>query len=198
MASEAGTAVVLGYARVSAGPSSLDAQIDALIDSGVDPNRVYTDNAQRGSAAMSRPGMRALLDYARAGDTVAVVGIDRLGRTAPEVMATIRELDDRDIRLRSLRERIDTGEVTGHMIVGVLASLAILDDERGPANRHLGGTNRPPGGLTIGRPRALSAEQVTAAELMRARGEPVAVIAESLGVSRATLYRSLAGKGAAQ
>ena len=55
----------------------------------------------------SRPGLAALLDYARPGDAIVVVGIDRLGRNAAEVMTTIRELRDREIVLRSLREGIE-------------------------------------------------------------------------------------------
>jgi DNA invertase Pin-like site-specific DNA recombinase len=56
-----------------------------------------------------------------------VVGIDRLGRNAAEVIATIRELGDRDIVLRSIREGIDTSNATARMVAGVLASLAELE-----------------------------------------------------------------------
>jgi DNA invertase Pin-like site-specific DNA recombinase len=60
-----------------------------------------------------RPGFAALLDYARQGDAIVVVGIDRLGRNAAEVMTTIRELGEHNIVLRSLREGIDTSNATG-------------------------------------------------------------------------------------
>ena len=60
------------------------------------------------STREQRPGLAALLDYAREGDAIVVVGIDRLGRNAAEVMTTIRELGERGIVLRSLREGIDT------------------------------------------------------------------------------------------
>jgi DNA invertase Pin-like site-specific DNA recombinase len=60
-----------------------------------------------------------------------VVGIDRLGRNAAEVMTTIRELGARGIVLRSLREGIDTSNATGRMVAGVLASLAELELELG-------------------------------------------------------------------
>jgi DNA invertase Pin-like site-specific DNA recombinase len=60
-----------------------------------------------------------------------VVGIDRLGRNAAEVMTTIRELGERNIVLRSLREGIDTSNATGRMVAGVLASLAGLELELG-------------------------------------------------------------------
>ena len=47
-----------------------------------------------------------------------MVGIDRLGRDAAEVMTTIRELGGRMIVLRSLREGIDTSNATGRMVAG--------------------------------------------------------------------------------
>jgi DNA invertase Pin-like site-specific DNA recombinase len=55
-----------------------------------------------------------------------VVGIDRLGRNAAEVMTTIRDLGQRNIVLRSLREGIDTSNATGRMVAGVLAALPSL------------------------------------------------------------------------
>jgi hypothetical protein len=72
-----------------------------------------------------------LLDYAREGDAIVVVGIDRLGRNAAEVMTTIRELGERAIVLRSLREGIDTATAASRMVAGVLASLAELELELG-------------------------------------------------------------------
>src|SRR5215469_16408584 len=98
------TGTQLGYARVSTGHQSLDQQVDALTAAGVDANRVYSDKLSGTSTREQRPGLAALLDCAREGDAVVVVGIDRLGRNAAEVMTTIRELRDREIVLRSLRE----------------------------------------------------------------------------------------------
>jgi hypothetical protein len=67
--------------------------------------------------------MVALLDCTRPGYAIVVVGIDRLRRSAAEVMTTIRELGGRGIVLRSLREGIDTTNPSGRMIAGVLATL---------------------------------------------------------------------------
>lgn len=133
-----------------------------------------------------------MLDYARPGDTIVVVGIDRLGRNAAEVMTTIRDLGERKIVLRSLREGIDTSNATGRMVAGVLASLAELELELQRERRSAAKAARKSRGLPIGRPRALTPDQIELAERMRASGEPVPVIAETLGVSRATLYRTLA------
>jgi DNA invertase Pin-like site-specific DNA recombinase len=100
--------------------------LDALTAVGVDATRVYSDKLSRTSTREQRPGLAALLDYAREGDAIVVVGIDRLGRNAAEVMTTIGELGERGIVLRSLREGIDTSNATGRMVADVLPSLAEL------------------------------------------------------------------------
>ncbi|MBV9638186.1 MAG: recombinase family protein, partial [Mycobacteriaceae bacterium] len=79
------TGVQIGYARVSTGHQSLDQQLDALTAAGVDPDRIYRDKLSGTSSREQRPGLAALLDYARPADAIVVVGIDRLGRTAAEV-----------------------------------------------------------------------------------------------------------------
>jgi len=137
-----------------------------------------------------RPGLAALLDYARPGDAIVVVGIDRLGRNAAEVMTTIRELRDRDIVLRSLREGIDTSNSTGRMVAGVLASLAEL--ELGRERRAAAREARRARGQHIGRPKVLDAKKAALAQRMHASGESASTIANTLGVSRATVYRVLA------
>lgn len=187
------TGQLLGYARVSTGHQSLDQQHDALTAAGV--GKFFDDKLTGTSTKEQRPGLAALLEYAREGDVIVVVGIDRLGRNAAEVMTTIRDLGKREIVLRSLREGIDTSNATGRMIAGVLASLAELELELGRERRTAAKAARQARGLPIGRPKVLTSEQVALAERMRASGEAVPVIAETLGVSRATLYRVLAERG---
>jgi DNA invertase Pin-like site-specific DNA recombinase len=186
------TGVQLGYARVSTDHQSLDQQLDALTAAGVEPNRVYTDKLSGTSTREQRPGLAALLDYAREGDAIVVVGIDRLGRNAAEVMATIRDLRDHNIVLRSLREGIDTANATGRMVAGVLASLAELELELGRERRAAAREARRARGQPIGRPRALDKSKSALAQRMHASGESASAIAATLGVSRATVYRVLA------
>jgi DNA invertase Pin-like site-specific DNA recombinase len=186
------TGAQLGYARVSTEHQSLDQQIDALTAAGVDGERVYTDKLSGASARVQRPGLAALLDYAREGDAIVVVGIDRLGRNAAEVMTTIRELGERGIVLRSLREGIDTSNATGRMVAGVLASLAELELELGRERRTASRDARRARSQSIGRPKALDDSKTALAQRMHASGEPATTIAATLGVSRATVYRVLA------
>jgi DNA invertase Pin-like site-specific DNA recombinase len=70
----------------------VDQQVDAHTAAGVDAARVYSDKLSGTSTREHRPGLAAVLNYAREGDAIVVVGIDRLGRNAAEVMTTIREL----------------------------------------------------------------------------------------------------------
>jgi DNA invertase Pin-like site-specific DNA recombinase len=188
----AATATQLGYARVSTGHQSLDQQVDALTAVGVDACRVYTDKLFGTSTREQRPGLAALLNYAREGDAIVDVGIDRLGRNAAEVMTTIRELGERGIVLRSLREGIDTSNAAGRMVAGVLASLAELELELGRERRAASREARRARGRSIGRPKALNASKSALAQRMHASGESANTIAATLGVSRATIYRALA------
>ena len=125
---------MLGYARVSTIGQDLDAQLAALDAAGVDPSRVFTDKLS-GSAKTARPGLVALLDYARPGDTVVVAAIDRLGRSVAEVTRTIADLGERRITLHVLREGVDTATPTGRAIAAIMASLAELELELGRERR---------------------------------------------------------------
>jgi DNA invertase Pin-like site-specific DNA recombinase len=186
------TGTQLGYARVSAGHHSLDQQVDALTAAGVQTARVYGDKLSGTSTRKQRPGLAALMDYAREGDAIVVVGIDRLGRNAAEVMTTIRELGERGIVLRSLREGIDTSNAAGRMVAGVLASLAELELEFGRERRAAARAARRARGQSVGRPKALDESKMALAQRMHASGESANTIAATLGVSRATVYRVLA------
>lgn len=183
------TGQVIGYARVSTDHQSLDAQLDALKHQGVQDEQIYSDKLSGAGKRSERPGFMSLLSYVRSGDTVIVTGIDRLGRDAAEVMMTIKELRDKDIAIRSLREGIDTSNPTGRMVAGVLASLAELElqRERKAASR----AARKARGMPTGRPKALTSQQTALVHRMREAGEPIPVIAETLKVSRATIYRVL-------
>lgn len=95
----------LGYARVSTIGQDLAAQLSTLAAVGVDAQQCFTDQLS-GSAKSARPGLAALLGYARPGDTVVVTAIDRLGRSVAEVTRTIADLEDRGITLRALRKAL--------------------------------------------------------------------------------------------
>ncbi|MGV0793438.1 recombinase family protein [Mycolicibacterium sp. XJ1819] len=117
---------MLGYATASSAGQTLDGQLAELNAAGVDPRRVFTDRLSE-SADRMRAGLHAMLSYARSGDTVVVVALDRLGRSTTEVTRTIADLTDRGIRLRALKEGLDTGTSTGRVVARIVRTLAQLD-----------------------------------------------------------------------
>jgi len=122
---DAARMATVGYARVSTDHQSLLAQRDALTAASCE--QIFTD--QLSGVREDRPGLAKLLDYVRAGDTVVVVALDRLGRSLSGVIRTIETLTERGVPLRSLREGIDYSTPTGRMLAGIFAALAGYERE---------------------------------------------------------------------
>ena len=181
---------ILGYARVSTTGQDLDAQLAALNAVGVEPGRIFTDKLS-GSAKTARPGLTAMLDYARADDTVVVTAIDRLGRSVAEVTRTIAELGERRIVLRALREGIDTATSTGRAVAAIMATLAELELELGRERRAASRESRRARRLPATKPYKLSPERQQQLRRLAATGEPVRELASAFGIGRATAYRYL-------
>ena len=78
------------------------------------------------------------------------------------------------------------------MVAGVLARLAELELELGRERREAAREARGSHGQRIGCPKALDKSKAALAQRMHAGGEPASTIANTLGVSRATVYRVLA------
>lgn len=181
---------ILGYARVSTVGQDLDAQLVALTGAGVDPDQVFTDKLS-GAVSTDRPGLAAMLHYAREGDTVVVTAIDRLGRSVAEVTRTIADLGQRRILLRALREGIDTGTPTGRAVAAIMATLAELELELGKERRAASRQSRRSRNMPATKPHKLSSERQEQLRRLAATGEPVGQLAAAFGVARATAYRYL-------
>lgn len=169
------TAARLGYMRVSTTAQRLEQQEDALRAAGVE--RIFEDKAS--GARDDRPGLLAMLGHARTGDTVTVVALDRLGRSTLQVLSTLRELHERGIAVRSLREQIDFSTPVGQAVATIMSALAEMElgliCERAAAAREAARAR----GRQVGRPPALTSEQAALARRMRRAGESIAVIASS-------------------
>ena len=85
----------IGYARVSTEDQTLDLQRDALQGAGCD--KIFAETAS--GANSDRPVLQDALTYARAGDTLVVWRLDRLGRSLPHLLQTVTGLADRGDRL---------------------------------------------------------------------------------------------------
>ena len=182
---------ILGYARVSTLGQDLDAQLTALAAEGVESGHVFTDKLS-GAVNAGRPGLAAMLHYAREGDTLVVVtAIDRLGRSVAEVTRTIADLGERRILLRALREGVDTSTPTGRAVAAIMATLAELEFELGRERRAASRESRRARQLPPTKPAKLTAERQKQLRRLAATGEPVPELAKAFGISRATAYRYL-------
>lgn len=95
-------------------------QIDELQRVGC--HHVHTDEAS--GKNMNRPGWKNLWRDVREGDTVVVLSVDRLGRDVLQILQTVEGLQQRGIGLKVLSGDIDTGTVSGRLVLNILASLA--------------------------------------------------------------------------
>ncbi|MFD4858947.1 recombinase family protein [Streptomyces atratus] len=178
--------VLLGYARVSTKGQNLDRQITLLEGAGC--ARIFTDKKSGKNA--ERPELWAALDYARPGDTIVVPSLDRLGRSIQDLIAIVAGLRKRGIGFQSLHESLDTTTPGGRLIFHVFAALAEFIRELIVQGTVEGMAEARARGERIGRPPAMTAEQILHARSMLANPEAsVTSIAKLLGISRTTLYK---------
>ena len=116
----------LAYARVSTSKQDLERHLDAPGKQGIPPPRIYVD--KNSGATTDRPGLRALLDYARGGDVIVVHTLDRLGRTVRDTLNLIHELSERGVGVRNLADpiRIDSTDPGGPMAQLAVVLLALF------------------------------------------------------------------------
>ena len=183
------TGTLLGYTRVSTVAQTLDQQNSALEAAGV--TKTFSDVMS--GARDDRPGLAALMEYVREGDTVVVWKLDRLGRNTLHILQTVKELTDRGVILVSTTDGVDSSKPAGRMMIGVLGSLAEYERELVKERTALKRQASRASGTKFGRPRKVAnSEHIATAKRMKADGHTARPIAKYLGVSRATLYRYLA------
>ncbi|MEO6083110.1 MAG: recombinase family protein [Umezawaea sp.] len=181
-----GGGALVGYARVSTGEQVLDRQVDAL--NAVRCVRVFVEK-QSGKDA-DRPELTACLDYLRPGDTLVVLELARLGRNLQDLLSLVADLRRRGVGFRSLHEALDTTTPGGRLVFHVFAALAEFIRELIVQGTHEGLAAARARGVRLGRPPAMTPEQIRHARALLAQpDETVSSIARLLGVSRATIYK---------
>jgi DNA invertase Pin-like site-specific DNA recombinase len=185
---------LLGYARVSTLDQNPRLQADALKAAGC--FRVFTDRAS--GALDERKELARLFDQARPGDTVVVWRLDRLGRSLRHLIDTVNALADRKVGFRSLTENIDTTTSGGKLVFHIFGALAEFERELIRERTNAGLAAARARGRRGGRPSVMSPDKVkTAREMYESKAYTVDAIAKVVGVSRASIYRHVAGSVAA-
>jgi DNA invertase Pin-like site-specific DNA recombinase len=177
-----------GYARVSTKNQSFMPQRVPLRDAGAE--KIVTERAS-GTRAVDRPKLEKLLGELQEGDTLVVVGLDRLGRSVQHLVTVLNDLNDRGVGFKSLRESIDTTTAAGRLQMHVFAAMAEFEAALISERTKAGLVAARAAGRVPGRPRALGAEQIEAALRLRADGYSFAQVARALGTSKTTVQRTL-------
>src|SRR3989475_5799177 len=111
---------ILGYARVSTDDQARAGQRRRTDAAGA--FRIFEDVIS--GKTFNRPGLTSLLDHLRPGDTLAVVRLDRLGRSLRELLEVVETLKQRGVALLSLEEKIDTSSAAGELVFHVFGAIA--------------------------------------------------------------------------
>jgi DNA invertase Pin-like site-specific DNA recombinase len=114
---------IIGYARVSTADQTTENQIAPLTAAGC--RTVFTENAS--GADRRRPELAKALKALQSGDTLMVVRIDRLARSASHLLEIIEDLESRGVAFKSLGDPIDTRSSHGRFVLQMLAAVAELE-----------------------------------------------------------------------
>jgi DNA invertase Pin-like site-specific DNA recombinase len=191
--------MLIGYARVSKsdGTQGTDLQKDALLRAGVEPEQIFEDMAS--GKDTDRPGLLSCLRALRAGDTLLVWKLDRLGRDLKHLIGIVRDLEAKKVGFKVLTgsgAEIDTTTANGRLVFGIFAALAEYERELI--------VERTKAGLAAARARGrkggaewkmtpLKIEMARAA--LSQRDTNVTALCKELRITRQTLYRHLSPQG---
>ncbi len=154
--------MLIGYARISTADQTLNLQRDALEQAGCD--KIFTDTAS--GAQAERRGLQEAMEYVRAGDTLVVWRLDRLGRSLRHLIETITALHEREIGFKSITENIDTTTSGGKLVFHIFGALAEFEREIIRERTKAGLLAARARGKKGGRPKALKDKKVAMAQAL--------------------------------
>ena len=176
----------IGYARTSTLDQNLDLQLDALKNCRCE--KIYQEKIS--SVKDHRPQLENCLKALRAGDTLYIWRLDRLGRSLKDLINIVTHLQDMDCELVSIKESINTSTTSGKLTFHLFASLAEFERELIRERTQAGLLSARARGRMGGRPEKLKeSEKQMIRQLMSDRQNSATKIAKQFGVSRATVYK---------
>lgn len=179
-------AKLIGYARVSTDDQNLDLQRDALQKAGCQV--IYEETAS--GKSVPREELAHCRKALRSGDTLIVWRLDRLGRSLPDLVSIIGELEADGIAFQSITEKIETGSAAGKLIFHVFAALAEFERNLIRERTKAGLEAARARGRKGGRKPALTEKAIKEIKLLLSDPDiEVTEIANRYKVSRATIYK---------
>jgi len=180
------------YCRVSTSDQTTDNQVREIEAAGfaVDPKRVVTETISGSVAAMERKGFAKLVDRLEAADILIVTKLDRLGRNAMDLRATVERLAKEGVKVHCLAlGGVDLTSAAGKMTMGVIAAVAEFERDLLIERRQAGLKRAKASGKTLGRPQALTEDQQQNIREKRRQGVSLGALAKEYRVSRAAIQR---------
>ncbi|WP_194725441.1 recombinase family protein [Noviherbaspirillum malthae] len=187
---------VFAYCRVSTSDQTTDNQVQEIEAAGfsVAKQRIITETVSGSVAASERKGFSKLLDRLEDGDVLIVTKLDRLGRNAMDVRATVERLESTGVRVHCLAlGGVDLTSPAGKMTMQVINAVAEFERDLLIERTHAGIKRAKAEGKMFGRPSALTLEERTAVIGRLAEGIPISQIAREYSTSRQTIMRVRAG-----
>lgn len=180
------------YCRVSTADQTTDNQVREINAAGfdVDAKRIVAETVSGSVAAMERKGFQRLVDRLEEGDILIVTKLDRLGRNAMDVRATVDALAADGVKVHCLAlGGVDLTSPAGKMTMGVIAAVAEFERDLLVERTQAGLSRAKAEGKALGRPSSLSAEQQATIRQRREQGLSLGALAAEYGVSRAAIQR---------
>ncbi|MFN3890664.1 MAG: recombinase family protein [Beijerinckiaceae bacterium] len=176
---------IIGYARVSTTDQQTDTQVERLKAAGCEVVRTEKVSAR---SRDGRTELARILDFIRPGDVLAVVKLDRLGRSTRDVLNLVHELESKGASLRVLEPAVDTGGPVGKMVLTVLGMVAEMELGFIKERQRAGIEAAKKRGVYKGRPVSLDHAAI---RKLKAEGHGATAIAKTLGCSRRAVYKAL-------
>lgn len=178
--------MILGYARVSTDKQDISSQVVRLKQAGAE--RIYQDVMS--GKRFDRPGLAEMMAFAREGDTLCVVRLDRLGRSMRELLEIMDQLKAHMVDFKSLEEQLDTTSAAGSLVFHVFAALTDFERRLISERTRDGLAVAMAKGSMPGRPK-INIAKIEHAQRLLSEGYSKAAAARTAGISRATLLRRL-------
>jgi putative DNA-invertase from lambdoid prophage Rac len=180
------------YVRVSTAGQTTENQIQEIEAAGfkVEARRVVSETVSGSSSIEQRPGFLKLMDKLEPDDVLIVTKLDRLGRNAIDVGATVARLAVMGVRVHCLAlGGVDLTSPAGKMTMGVINAVAEFERDLLIERTQSGLKRARAEGAVFGRPATLDAKQREAVRSGLAAGASVSALAKQLGTSRQTIMR---------
>ena len=191
--------MLIGYMRVSKSDGSqiLDLQKDELLKAGALSEQIYQDFDSGKND--DRSGLAICLKTLRAGDTLIVWKLDRLGRNLRHLVNTVHDLSSKGIGFKVLTgqgAQIDTNTSHGKLVFGIFAALAEFERDLISERTKEGLDAARARGRNGGAPYKMTAAKLRLAQVaMENKETKISELCKELGITRQTLYRHVSPDG---